>query len=175
MDKFSQRTRLLASPDPQVDQDKQRTSPWMPFTLQPAFLSALLVVTVCLFAAVETIRQVSLRDDAVVIVNKNGQVPPTLTFMYLYFPVLASVIYGLAWAWVDLDIKRLEPYFQLSKHDGAAAEDSLLLTYPHDFLPLVPIHAARRRYGETAQLPNFWPTNELLGIGPSYIPVPFWP
>ena len=140
-----QRIRLLDTPNSQVNREKPRTLPWMPFTLRPTFLSFLLAVTLCFLAAVETIRQVSLRDSAVATVDATGQIPRTLTFMYIYCPVLALMLYGLAWAWVDLDIKRLKPYFQLSRNNGALAEDSLLLTYPHDFLPLVPIRAARRR------------------------------
>jgi len=48
-------------------------------------------------------------------------------------------------SWVDLDAKRLEPWFQLSKDAGAKASDSLLLQYPFDFLPIIPILAFRRR------------------------------
>ena len=129
-----QRIRLLDTPNSQVNREKPCTLPWMPFTLRPKFLSFLLAVTLYFLAAVETIRQVSLRVGAVATVDATGQIPRTLTFMYIYFPVLALMLYGLAWAWVDLDIKRLEPYFQLSRNNGALAKDSLLLTYPHDFL-----------------------------------------
>ena len=55
------------------------------------------------------------------------------------------VSYGIAWAALDLDVKRLEPYFQLSEPGGASASDSILLHYPFDFLALVPITAAKRR------------------------------
>jgi hypothetical protein len=48
-------------------------------------------------------------------------------------------------SWVDLDAKRLEPWFQLSKDTGADAKDSMLLQYPFDFLPFIPITALRRK------------------------------
>ena len=48
-------------------------------------------------------------------------------------------------SWVDLDAKRLEPWFQLSSNNGATAEDSLLLQYPFEFLPFIPITAFRRK------------------------------
>jgi hypothetical protein len=48
-------------------------------------------------------------------------------------------------SWVDLDVKRLEPWFQLSVKHGTIAENSILLQYPFDFLPFVPISALRRR------------------------------
>ena len=66
-------------------------------------------------------------------------------FCYRYLPQLVTVLYGIGWAAVDLDVKRLEPYFQLSKPGGASASDSILLHYPFDFLALVPITAAKRK------------------------------
>jgi hypothetical protein len=51
----------------------------------------------------------------------------------------------MAWSWIDLDTKRLEPWFNLSNADGALASDSLLLQYPFEFLAFVPITAARRK------------------------------
>ena len=59
---------------------------------------------------------------------------------------MVAVLYGIGWATVDLDVKRLEPYFQLSKPGGASASDSMLLHYPFDFLPLVPVTAAKRKF-----------------------------
>ena len=71
---------------------------------------------------------------------------PVHIFCYRYLPQMVIVLYGIAWAAVDLDVKRLEPYFQLSNPGGASASDSILLRYPFDFLALVPIIAAKRRF-----------------------------
>ena len=67
------------------------------------------------------------------------------TFLYLYLPTIIATIFGLTWAWVDLDAKRLEPYFQLSRPGGATAEKSILLDYSTDFIAMVPIRAFRKR------------------------------
>jgi hypothetical protein len=64
---------------------------------------------------------------------------------YLYLPTIISVLYGFLWTWVDLDIRRLEPYYQLSRKDGALGKESILLHYPVDFLASVPIKAVRYR------------------------------
>lgn len=56
-----------------------------------------------------------------------------------------SVVYGMAWALVDLDVKRLEPFFQLAGAKGATAVDSILLCYPFGFMAFVPIAAFSRR------------------------------
>lgn len=67
-------------------------------------------------------------------------------FGFRYFPTLISVLYGLLWTWIDHDIKRLEPYYQLSKPGGALARDSLLLNYPYSLVATVPITAFRRKH-----------------------------
>ena len=55
---------------------------------------------------------------------------------------------SMLWSWVDLDAKRLEPYFQMSKVGGASAANSTSLHYPFDYVALAPIQALRRRYVE---------------------------
>ena len=51
----------------------------------------------------------------------------------------------MLWSWVDLDAKRLEPYFQMSKEGGVPARDSLFLHYPFDFVAFAPYRAIRRK------------------------------
>lgn len=63
-----------------------------------------------------------------------------------YGPTLVAVLYGLIWATIDHDVKRLEPYFQLSKPAGATAENSLLLFYPYMLHVWVPYVAIRKKY-----------------------------
>lgn len=47
-------------------------------------------------------------------------------------PLLFAVFYGLMCACIDHNVKKLEPYFQLSKpRPGVSAEDSPLLGYPY--------------------------------------------
>lgn len=46
---------------------------------------------------------------------------------------------------MDLDTKRLEPYFQMSKPGGALFKESANLHYSFDFVALAPIEAFRRR------------------------------
>ncbi|KAL8891638.1 MAG: hypothetical protein Q9215_001406 [Flavoplaca cf. flavocitrina] len=52
----------------------------------------------------------------------------------------------MLWSWVDLDTKRLEPYFQLSRPEGADRTNSLALNYPFDFVAYAPLKAIRRRH-----------------------------
>ena len=68
----------------------------------------------------------------------------SVAFCYRYLPQMIAVALGVGWGAVDLDVKRLEPYFQLSKPEGASARNSIFLHYPFDFIAFVPINAARR-------------------------------
>jgi hypothetical protein len=66
-------------------------------------------------------------------------------FLYRFSPTIITVLYGIGWSWVDLDIKRLEPWFQLAQDGGSSARASLLLQYPVNFLLFVPFKAAQCR------------------------------
>jgi hypothetical protein len=113
-------------------------------------LGTIFTVTVLMIIGLEILAYLSVGKN-----NSNGgglafaatvdDISTIATVSYLYLPTVIAVIYSIIWSWIDLDSKRLEPWFQLSKPDGASAEDSLLLQYPFDFLPFVPIRAARRR------------------------------
>ncbi|KAK6523730.1 hypothetical protein TWF281_001702 [Arthrobotrys megalospora] len=74
---------------------------------------------------------------------------------------IASVIFAILLSLSDLDAKRLEPWFELSKPDGATAKNSILLCYPFDFLAFVPFKAAKRGHWSvfhigTATVLVFW-------------------
>jgi hypothetical protein len=83
----------------------------------------------------------------------------------LYFPTIVAVIFSIYWAWIDLETKRMEPYYQLSKEQGALGKDSLLLHYPFDFLPLVPLKAARDRHW-----PVFWASLAVVLVTMGLVP-----
>jgi len=85
------------------------------------------------------------RNGALFFAPTNGAFSNTQNFLTRYLPTVIIVLYGLSWNWIDLDVKRLEPWYQISRSEGAKGKDSLLLQYPAEFLPLVPFRAAKRR------------------------------
>lgn len=85
------------------------------------------------------------RRDGGIAFAKNG-VSGSVQFAYNYLPTILAVSYSMMWAWIDLDAKRLEPYFQMSKDEGAPASQSFLLRYPLDLVIFPPIKAIRQRY-----------------------------
>jgi hypothetical protein len=87
----------------------------------------------------------SQSESGIIFAPRISDLPLGHTFLYLYFPTVVAVLFSIYWTWIDLETKRMEPYYQLSKENGALGKDSLLLHYPFDFIPLVPLKAARDR------------------------------
>ena len=98
---------------------------------------------IVLIAALEYLSRLSERDGGIVL--SNGDFPAYVTFMNLYLPTILAVILGLLWTWIDLDARRLEPYFRLSESRGATSECSLDLDYPFDYVALASYKALRKR------------------------------
>ena len=119
---------------------------WRSFTLRAPYLLCMTILLIILIAVLEYLSHQSARDGGVTFADKEGQYSILQNFSFLYLPTIITVSLSLAWSWIDLDVKRLEPYFQLSKSTGARAERSILLQYPNEYLPLVPLRALRYRY-----------------------------
>ena len=126
--------------------DRNWNKPWKPLTLRASTIIASLLITVALIAIIEYINKISIEEKALFFADETGDFPVGIVFCYRYLPQMIVVALGVGWAAVDLDVKRLEPYFQLSKPEGATASNSIFLHYPFDFIALVPINAARKGY-----------------------------
>ncbi|KAI4608805.1 hypothetical protein J4E80_009010 [Alternaria sp. BMP 0032] len=66
-------------------------------------------------------------------------------FAWQYAPIMISVFYGVLWQMSDFEVKRLEPFYQLSKKTGATAGESLNMDYLTFLSFLVPLRALRHR------------------------------
>lgn len=123
----------------------QETPTWKPISLRLPFLTFVLLATCTLVIVLQWLLYTSQTTGGVIFASDISDLPLSRTFGYIYAPTIIAVVYGLLWSWIDLDIKRMEPYYQLCNTGGALAEDSLLLQYPFDFVALVPFQAARRK------------------------------
>lgn len=108
-------------------------------------LAAFAMASLLLASLLEVLAQQSQKAGGLSLVKNPNDLPSWVTFSYLYIPTIIAVIFSLAWSWIDLDVKRMQPWLELSKEDGAAAEYSLFLDYPFDFVAFVPFKAAKRR------------------------------
>lgn len=123
--------------------DTHRT--WKPITLNAPILSIFLLTSGGLIAVVQILLQNSDRDNGILFAADINDLPVSKSFSYLYLPTIIAVLYSFLWTWIDLDAKRLEPYYQLSKDSGASGKDSLLLQYPFEFVATVPLKAIKNK------------------------------
>lgn len=98
-----------------------------------------------LIALIQILLTNSERDDGILFAADVSDLPVGKYFSYLYLPTIVAVLYSFLWTWIDLDAKRLEPYYQLSKDGGTSGKDSLLLQYPFEFVASVPLKAIRSK------------------------------
>lgn len=93
-----------------------------------------------------------MRSGGLCISPSLEEIPRAAMWSYLYGPTIIAVLYSLCWAWIDLDVKRMQPWLELSRPCGAKASESLFLEYPAEFLPFVPGKALKLRYAAVESL-----------------------
>ena len=128
-----------------ADSMKETLKHWKPWTFSSRVLIPLAVFAAGLAAILGILQWQNSRNGALLFAVAGDNFSSMDNFLYRFCPTIVVVLYGIGWSWIDLDIKRLEPWFQLSKSGGTSAQTSLLLHYPVDFLPFVPFKAAQRR------------------------------
>lgn len=67
-------------------------------------------------------------------------------FLGAYLPTLLAIMISVVWKCVFARLKESEPLYQMTKTGGAKAEDSLLLSYSNDMLPMVLLRSFRARH-----------------------------
>lgn len=130
--------------DPESPMGRSETSLWRPLTLRMSLQIMTLALTLSFAVIVGWILLKSEANQGLMFASDINDLAWWQSFSYLYLSTLLAVLYGFLWSWIDLDIRRLEPFFQLSKAGGATADSSILLDYPFHFVAAVPTKAARR-------------------------------
>lgn len=119
---------------------------WRPWSLRAPFLLAFTALCLFLTIAIELLIRHCSPDGCHVLGSTSPEhISVASSFVYNYLPTAIGISFGLIWAVAQHDYMRMEPWFQLSRAEGATAEESLLAEYLYMFLPRVPIEAARRR------------------------------
>ncbi|EGX46998.1 hypothetical protein AOL_s00097g44 [Orbilia oligospora ATCC 24927] len=118
---------------------------WKPFTIRLPYLIFLNILTLSFIIIIETLYYISNRRDGLLFMKDIDDLPLGQYFTIQYLPTLIAVLYGIAWSIVDLDCKRLEPFYDLSKETGASS-DALFLEYQYQFPLLVPFRAFFKRH-----------------------------
>jgi hypothetical protein len=117
------------------------------------WLAMLIFIALALAGLQEFLCQLSMkrvRDDpegngGLLKFERPGKLSVTEFFTWKYAPIMTFVFYGILWQMTDFEVKRLEPYYQLSKKSGATAAESLNMDYLTFMSWLVPLRALRHK------------------------------
>lgn len=118
---------------------------WKPFSMRWPYLTMLILLSVTLAGLTEALYQSSAKTPLVSF-NTPQQIKPGTYFVIKFLPTIVAVIYGVLWQMTDLEVRRLEAYYQLSKEKGATAAETLNVDYITSLSFLRPLHAYRLRH-----------------------------
>ncbi|PWY63730.1 hypothetical protein BO83DRAFT_150530 [Aspergillus eucalypticola CBS 122712] len=127
------------------DAPQIRTSGWLPRTLRRRYLIPLACLMFFMLLVTEFLRQLGNNEGSLSLFTSTNQLTDTRKFAYIYVPTILSMIIAVLWSLVEYDALRLEPYFQLSRPQGAPA-DVLLLNYEFGHYTTAPFFAMRNRH-----------------------------
>lgn len=142
---------------------------WRPLTMGWPWLAMLTLIALALAAVQEVLCQKSIAAEknelGLIHFKKADELSLTAFFTWKYAPIIIFVFYGILWQMSDFEVKRLEPYYQLSQKTGATAGGSLNMDYLTFMSWLVPLRALRHR-----QYAVIWSSLGTLA-GSSLVPV----
>ncbi|KAL2847614.1 hypothetical protein BJX68DRAFT_239409 [Aspergillus pseudodeflectus] len=139
--------RYWAARQPGSSQHDRPTSPtgWRPISLRPTYLSLIACIMLFLLVVLEALRQYSDRNGGLVFFQDTDDVSNSQSFSYNYIPVIIALVLSTLWSFIDFDVLRLEPYFQISRPEGCPAT-VLFINYNFGQSFITPITSAKRQH-----------------------------
>lgn len=137
--------------------------------MEVPFLCLMIILSLGLAAVIECLAQMSSRNGGGLALSQSeDDIPNSVNLAYLYLPTTIAVAYSLLWTCVDVDVRRMQPWLELSRPGGSRGDMSLLLDYPFEFLPLLPVSAGKRKQWPVAivgliMMSVFWVITPLQG------------
>lgn len=128
-----------------LPEDERKPGSWKPLSITTPVLFGAVALSILLFIIIEVLAQRSESQGGLASYPSVNEIPGHAFFAYSYLPTIVATLYSLMWNWIDLDVKRVQPWIEVSKPGGVAAKTSLLVDYTVDFLAIAPFKAAKRR------------------------------
>lgn len=120
-----------------------RSQGWRPISLRPFYLLFVAVLMFAMLLAIEILRRYSEWNGGLIYFKDTANVSHVQSFAYNYVPIIVALVLVTFWSFVEFDVLRLEPYFQLSRPEGAPAT-VLFINYNFGQSVITPITSARR-------------------------------
>jgi hypothetical protein len=118
---------------------------WKPVAMRWPFLLFLILLSCGLAVSSEFLYRLSA-DRPLLRFHMPSELPPAQYLAVKFAPTVLAVIYGVFWQIVDIEVKRLEAFYQLSKEGGALAAESINVDYTTSFSWLRPFRALRLKH-----------------------------
>ncbi|KAL4891825.1 hypothetical protein BDV59DRAFT_59153 [Aspergillus ambiguus] len=120
-----------------------RPQGWRPFALRPFYLSFIAGAMILLLVTIEALRRYTEENDGLVFFQDTESVSGSVSFAYNYVPIIVALVLVTLWSFIDFDVLRLEPYFQLARRDGVPAS-VLFINYNFGQTFITPLTSAKR-------------------------------
>ncbi len=122
---------------------------WKPVSMRFVYIGTLSILAITLAVIQEVLCQKSLemekQKSGLISFDRVTDVRTGTFFAWKYLPTMVAIVYAVLFSIMDFDIRRLEPYYQLSQTQGAPASASLNLDHLTMFQYFVPFKAFRLR------------------------------
>ncbi|KAI1851031.1 hypothetical protein JX266_003696 [Neoarthrinium moseri] len=118
---------------------------WKPFSMRWPYLMSLIVLSLGLAIGQELLYQQSASAPLMKF-QKPEDIKPFDYFVLKFLPTIVTVTFGVLWSITDVEVKRFEAFYQMSKEGGALAAESINI----DYITLLnfkrPFHAIKRKH-----------------------------
>lgn len=146
-------TKMFSFPVDQLPQERlwlrrprfRRAQGWHPVALRPIYLLSIAALMFLMILTLEGLRRYSETYGGLVYYEDTASVSYLDSFAYNYVPIIVGIIMVTLWSFVEFDVLRLEPYFQLSRPEGVPAT-VLFINYNFGQSIITPITSAKRRH-----------------------------
>lgn len=118
---------------------------WRPFALRPFYLTFIAALMFLMLITVEGLRRYTEERGGLVFFQDTESVSTSESFAYNYVPIIVALVLVTLWTFIDFDVLRLEPYFQIARPDGVPAT-TLLINYNFGQTFITPLASAKRRH-----------------------------
>ncbi|RDW78952.1 DUF3433 domain-containing protein [Aspergillus mulundensis] len=118
---------------------------WRPIPLRPTYLTLIACLMLFLLIILEALSQYSERTGGLRFFEDTDDLTNFESFAYNYIPVIVALVLATLWSFIDFDVLRLEPYFQMARPEGCPAT-VLFINYNFGQSFITPIASAKRRH-----------------------------